>query len=211
MQRLLLLQSRELSALRSCRAWAQKPRFWVALGPRCSATRGILPDQGSNGCLLPWQADSSPLSHQGSPEDSSKCLLATYISFLKKLLKSYASILPQTPLPSRLPRNPEQSSPCCAVGPCDDRYTFSSVCMPIPTPELPLLTPPCWQLQVCSLCWSVSFCFVSSFVSFFLDSTYKGCPTIVLPCLTDRTQCGSLRVHPCCCKWHHFILTCVCG
>ena len=26
-----------------------------------------LPDQGLNLCLLPWQADSLPLSHQGSP------------------------------------------------------------------------------------------------------------------------------------------------
>ena len=28
---------------------------------------GIFPDQGSNPCLLHWQADSLPLSHQGSP------------------------------------------------------------------------------------------------------------------------------------------------
>ena len=28
---------------------------------------GFLPDQGLNPCLLQWQADSSPLSHQGSP------------------------------------------------------------------------------------------------------------------------------------------------
>ena len=27
----------------------------------------ILPDQGSNPCLLSWQADSLPLNHQGSP------------------------------------------------------------------------------------------------------------------------------------------------
>ena len=82
----------------------------VVHGPHCSAARGILPDRGSNVCLLPWQADSSPLSHQGSPEYFSKCLVATYISSLKKWLKSYASILPQTPLPSRLPHNSGQSS-----------------------------------------------------------------------------------------------------
>ena len=29
--------------------------------------QGIFPTQGSNLCLLNWQADSSPLSHQGSP------------------------------------------------------------------------------------------------------------------------------------------------
>ena len=39
----------------------------VARGPDCSAARGILPDQGSNPCLLHWQADSQPLRHQGSP------------------------------------------------------------------------------------------------------------------------------------------------
>ena len=39
----------------------------VAHGPSCSATCGIFPDQGSNPCLLHWQADSQPLRHQGSP------------------------------------------------------------------------------------------------------------------------------------------------
>ena len=39
----------------------------VAHGPSCSAARGIFPDQGSNPCPLHWQADSQPLSHQGSP------------------------------------------------------------------------------------------------------------------------------------------------
>ena len=29
--------------------------------------QGIFLTQGSNPCLLPWQADSLPLSHQGSP------------------------------------------------------------------------------------------------------------------------------------------------
>ena len=36
-------------------------------GLSCSAACGILPDQGSNLCLLLWQADSLPLDHQGSP------------------------------------------------------------------------------------------------------------------------------------------------
>ena len=34
----------------------------------CSAARGIFLDQGLNLCLLYWQADSSPLSHQRGPE-----------------------------------------------------------------------------------------------------------------------------------------------
>ena len=39
----------------------------VAHGPSCSVACGILPDQGSNPCPLHRQADSQPLSHQGSP------------------------------------------------------------------------------------------------------------------------------------------------
>ena len=40
----------------------------VAHGPSCSEACGIFPDQGSNPCLLHWQADSQPLRHQGSPQ-----------------------------------------------------------------------------------------------------------------------------------------------
>ena len=50
----------------------------VADGPSCSATYGILPDQGSNPCPLHWQADSQPLRHQGSP-DSLRTNLWKYI------------------------------------------------------------------------------------------------------------------------------------
>ena len=38
----------------------------VAHGPSCSAACGIFPDQGSNPCLLHWQADSQPLRHEES-------------------------------------------------------------------------------------------------------------------------------------------------
>ena len=37
-------------------------------GLSCSSACGIFMDQGSNLCLLHWQADSSPLKYQGSPE-----------------------------------------------------------------------------------------------------------------------------------------------
>ena len=37
-------------------------------GLSCSMARGFFPDQGSNKCLLHWQTDSLPLSHQGSPQ-----------------------------------------------------------------------------------------------------------------------------------------------
>ena len=40
----------------------------VAHGPSCSAACGIFPNQGSNPCLLHWQANSQPLRHQGSPK-----------------------------------------------------------------------------------------------------------------------------------------------
>ena len=39
----------------------------AAQGLGCSMACGVLSGQGSNLCLLNWQADSSPLSHEGSP------------------------------------------------------------------------------------------------------------------------------------------------
>ena len=53
--------------LRSC-----APGLWstdlvvVAHRLSCLKAAGIFPDQGPNPCLLHWQADSLPLSHQGS-------------------------------------------------------------------------------------------------------------------------------------------------
>ena len=42
----------------------------VAHGPSCSVACGIFPDQGPNPCPLHWQADSQPLRHQGSPNNT---------------------------------------------------------------------------------------------------------------------------------------------
>ena len=39
----------------------------MAHGLSCFAAGGILLDEGLNTSLLHWQADSFPLSHQGSP------------------------------------------------------------------------------------------------------------------------------------------------
>ena len=39
----------------------------VVPGLSCFVACGIFPDQGLNPCLLHWQADSLPLSHEGSP------------------------------------------------------------------------------------------------------------------------------------------------
>ena len=65
----------------SCRTWAQQWRRWVlesrlsscgACGLSCFSVCGIFLDWGLNPWLLCWQADSLPLSHQGSPE---RCFL----------------------------------------------------------------------------------------------------------------------------------------
>ena len=58
----------------------------VAPGLSCSSACGIFPDQGQNLCLLHWQVDSSPLSHQGSP----KWLLLTHLVCLGNSLISVA-------------------------------------------------------------------------------------------------------------------------
>ena len=54
--------------------WAKQLQLW-SIGSAVVAHRlsrpmacGIFLDQGSNPCLLHWQVDSLPLSHQGSPE-----------------------------------------------------------------------------------------------------------------------------------------------
>ena len=50
-------------------------------------------------------------------------------------------------------------------------------------------------------------CKLAHLYHFFLDSAYKQYHTIFLfLCLTYFTQYDNLQVHPCCCKWHYFIL-----
>ena len=57
-------------------------------GLSCSAAYGIFLDQGSNPCPLNWQADSYPLSHQGSLTiHLLKNLCASIILILNKMLK----------------------------------------------------------------------------------------------------------------------------
>ena len=59
--------SQWLLLLWSSRVWAQD---FMVQGLSSSAACGIFPDQGSNPCLLHWQVDSLPLSHQGSPSST---------------------------------------------------------------------------------------------------------------------------------------------
>ena len=55
--------------LSSCGSWLWSAGFIVvSYGLSCSAICGIFPDQGSNLCLLHWQADSLPLRHEGCPD-----------------------------------------------------------------------------------------------------------------------------------------------
>ena len=65
-----LLQSTSSRArgFSTCGSWAvEQSSTVVAQGLSCSSACGIFPDQGPNVCLLHWQADSLPLSYQGSP------------------------------------------------------------------------------------------------------------------------------------------------
>ena len=47
--------------------WGERASIVVAHGLSCSLVCGIFPDQGSNLCLLLWQADSLPLSTREAP------------------------------------------------------------------------------------------------------------------------------------------------
>ena len=56
----------------SCGSWSLEHSSIVGVhGLSCSEACGIFLDQGSNPCLLHWQVDSLPLSHQGNPEAQS--------------------------------------------------------------------------------------------------------------------------------------------
>ena len=75
-------------------------------------------------------------------------------------LHIHASVLPQTPLPSRLPHDTGQSSLCYTAGPCwSSSFLQSSVCMSIPdsqTTPTPHLFPGN-QKFVLWVCESVAF------------------------------------------------------
>ena len=57
-----------MRGLRSCSSWAGlQSAGSVVVVTGLVAPRGVFPDQGWNQHFLHWQADSLPLSHQGSP------------------------------------------------------------------------------------------------------------------------------------------------
>ena len=73
----------------------------------CSSACGIFLDQGSNPCLLHWQVDSLPLSHQGSPRPCDfyifffcswwYCICKTCASFILPLLFKETSSFSKRP------------------------------------------------------------------------------------------------------------------
>ena len=56
-----------LQGVGSCGKRALHTGSTVVHGLSCSKACGIFPDQGADSCLLHWQVDSLPLSHQGGP------------------------------------------------------------------------------------------------------------------------------------------------
>ena len=80
----------------ACGSWAPRHRFSsCAHVLSCSASCMIFPDQGSNPCLLHWQADSLPLSHLGS----SSLRLAVPLTELKWIKLRHSLILATTTNP----------------------------------------------------------------------------------------------------------------
>ena len=75
------VQASRCSGVSCCRARALRAQVSVGVAPglwstgsvvvahrlSCSEVCGVFPDQEWNPCLLHWQVDSLPLSHQGSP------------------------------------------------------------------------------------------------------------------------------------------------
>ena len=74
----------------SCSSWAREHQLnSLAQGFSCSTASGIFLDQGPNPWPLHWQADSLPLSYQGSPADDFHVL-----SLLHPQALSSVSLLP---------------------------------------------------------------------------------------------------------------------
>ena len=68
-------------------------------GLSCSTACGIFPDPGSNPYLLHWQADSLPLSHQGSTSQNFNSLT---LSLTLHLPSVFADAIVLNPIMDRL-------------------------------------------------------------------------------------------------------------
>ena len=103
---------------------------WDSLGKNtavdcCALLQGIFLTQGSNPCLLRllhWQTCSLPLAPPGKlilrySQLTNNIVIVSGGGQRDPAIHIHVSILPQTPLPSKLPYDIEQSSLCCRVGP----------------------------------------------------------------------------------------------
>ena len=69
-----------------------RQEYWSELS---FPSAGIFPDQGSNPCLLHWQADSLPLSHLGSPiffTTYDKKYICLYIYWIMNVLSCFSCV-----------------------------------------------------------------------------------------------------------------------
>ena len=89
----------------SCGSWTLEHKLIVVVDKFiCSVACGILSDQGSNPCLLHWQADSLPLSHQGSPIEIINLFNFSYSNRRVKWVKLLSCVrLFATPMNCSLP------------------------------------------------------------------------------------------------------------
>ena len=116
----------------------------------CSRACGIFLDQESNLCLMHWQADSLPLSHQGSPlqfllllltfsflfyfgvQLINKVMSVSVVQQSDSVIHTHVSSLFQILFPFRLSQNIKQRSLCYIIGPCWLCFKQSSVHMSVP-------------------------------------------------------------------------------
>ena len=91
----------------------------VVHGLRCSAVCGIFPDQGSNPCPLPWQTDSQPLRHQGSPTSHVKPTK----QYRVKSRKSPFSVITSDPLVQSVCTSFERNVKCWCFGAFEEEGT----------------------------------------------------------------------------------------
>ena len=116
----------------------------------CPMAYEIFPDHGSNLCLMHWQADSLPLSHQGSPlqfllllltfsflfyfgvQLINKVMSVSVVQQSDSVIHTHVSSLFQILFPFRLSQNIKQRSLCYIIGPCWLCFKQSSVHMSVP-------------------------------------------------------------------------------
>ena len=91
------------------------------------------------------QADSLPTEPLGNPSQlMNNVLIVSGEQQRDSAIYIHVPILPQTPLPSRLPHNVEQSSICYTVGPCWLSILRVAVCT---CQEMNLFVIPTWLFQ----------------------------------------------------------------